>query len=122
MSDDQEIPEPEIDYLAHPYGVEAVGPFIRDEYDLTVDGYQVPYIQASKLETGDYQWTLRLDRRYAIDCTDLEMRKWLWFIADAMAVAAGYSSHGRHCKPLNPFKHRMIGITSVETEGDKEQP
>jgi hypothetical protein len=32
-----------------------------------------------------------------------ELNYWAWFLANAMAVAGGYTSHGQSSRPLNPF-------------------
>src|SRR5690349_7700986 len=103
----------EFDYTAHPYGVKAIGPFV-EEHRLTVLDYRVPYISA--IPQSDGSWSLCLDERFVIDCSDDEMRKWIPFVADAMAVAAGYSCHGENSGPINPFKNRLVGLTGIETE------
>ncbi len=105
-------------YDKHPYGVEALGPG-QSDYKLVIEGYEVPYLRAHELKEGDEQWALVLDERALIFCTDMEMRKWVRFIADAMAVAAGYTSFGVHCQPRNPFTRGVMQITSVQHEGDE---
>lgn len=91
---------------------EWVGPF-PEEIRLVVDGYQVPHIAARKNGDG---WTLVLDGRYAIDVTEDEVERWLWWVANAMAVAAGYTSFGEHSAPLNPFRRQLIGLSRGEIE------
>lgn len=83
-----------------------IGPFLT-EFKLAVDGYLVPYITACKTDGGenDGQLHLTVDGRFGVTCADeAEAQKWVWFIANAMAVTAGYSCHGEYCQPSNPFK------------------
>jgi hypothetical protein len=75
------------------YGVKFIGPF-QPEYKITVDGYRVPYLTA--LSSGD-NVLLCLDERYILEVNKEEASKWLPFLANAMAVAAGYSCHGENC-------------------------
>lgn len=89
-----------------------IGPFERKAWAITVDGYRVPHIEA--LNVADGQLGLLLDGRYMVQCTEEEARRFLWFIANAMAVAAGYSAHGRHCTQLNPFQVRMGELPAEE--------
>jgi hypothetical protein len=109
--------EPEIDCLAHPYGVQMIGPVYRDPYDVVSGGYSVPHLTAMPLKDKPGHWVLTLDRRFSIECEDLEMRKWVWFVANAMALGAGYPCHGAKEK-FNPFRVRVshIGPGDIEPE------
>lgn len=97
------------------YGVEFHGPFHDPIYRLTVNDYEVPYLTAS-MDLDSDRLILILDRRFMIEANREEAERWLGFLADAMAIAAGFSSHGEHSGPVNPFHHRVVAITSVETE------
>jgi hypothetical protein len=75
---------------------------------LLVDGYPVPYIEVHKVDepgfTGDAfgKAMLTLDNRYATQAVRWdEFWRWAWFLANAMAVAAGYSSHGPNATRVN---------------------
>jgi|SRR4051812_6093245 hypothetical protein len=103
----------EFDYDAFPYGVKIIGPFI-EEHRLTVLDYRVPYITAYPLNGGMVR--LVLDERFAIEGTDDEVRKWVPFLANAMAVAAGFSCHGEPSGPVNPFKTRLLGASFEREE------
>src|SRR5580693_2397514 len=87
-------------------GVEIHGPF-QPEYFVTINGYRVPYVTIHPSE--DARYSVTVDRRVGLfsSVTAEELDNWLPVLADAMAVAAGYSSHGEHCNPLNPFTTRM---------------
>jgi hypothetical protein len=90
------------------YGVQLVGPFI-EEWRVTADGFRVPNMTARPNEDGTV--TLCLDERFAIDATPEEAGKWICFVANAMAIGAGYSCFGANSvKRPNPFKVGMIGL------------
>jgi hypothetical protein len=108
-----------------PTKVEFIGPFgTGTRHYVTIDGFRVPYIAAHREIGGadDGLMSLLLDDRFGFNATEDECRHWLPFLANAMAIAAGYSSFGAHAGRDNPFRHRLIGITSVEsaeaTEGE----
>jgi hypothetical protein len=88
---------------------EYVGPFKKEYYAITVDGYEVPYVEGRKDSNG--QWSLLLDGRFSIDVTEDELNRWMWILANGMAVAAGYTCHGEGSKPCNRFTRQLIGIS-----------
>lgn len=93
------------------YGVEFIGPFLP-ETKVVVDGCKVPYL--SVIDHGD-SVDLICDNRLGMQTVPKEeAQKWLSFIANCMAVAAGYSCHGLNSvrKP-NPFK---MQISEIEIE------
>lgn len=103
------------DGLAHPYGVEFLGP-LEPTYQPLVNGRRVPYLTLRPVQNDpDGEWALSLDNRFVIVGSDLEVRKWVRFIADAMAVAAGYPCFGTD-KRSNPFNVRVFGLSSGEVE------
>jgi hypothetical protein len=92
--------------------VEYIGPFEKVFFKLSVGGYKVPFIEGRKNKDGS--WTLVLDERFAIDTTENEIANWIGFIANAMAIAAGYSSFGGGGVPHNRFKTKIIGLSVDE--------
>jgi hypothetical protein len=94
--------------------VEYTGPFALPEYRLTVGGYKVPYIMGKKNKDGT--WFLSLDGRFGIDTTEEEISKWIWFVANAMAIAAGYSCFGPNSIHRNIFRTEMIGLSADDFE------
>lgn len=87
---------------------------------LTVDGYQVPRIQVNtvKNEHDDIlTYSLLLDRRFFLgDIPPALFNQVAWFVANAMAVGAGYPCHGEHCGGLmNEYRVKKIGLL----RGDK---
>ena len=82
---------------------------------LAIDGYMIPFIKARQNE--DKSWTLLLDDRFAVDITDEnELNKWIWWIADAMAISAGWTAFGKDGKRSNPFQTRIFGLSEINGE------
>lgn len=96
------------------YGVEIHGPFLPQHF-VTLGGYRVPYITATPV--GDDLVDIVLDNRFSLPAPILkeEFERWIYLLANAMAIAAGYSCHGDNCQPTNPFQRRM-GQLIVEPE------
>lgn len=95
---------------------EIVGPF--SHHDLVVNGWRVPYLEATPMNGGKID--LILDRRYGIEITVEEAERILPFIADCIAVASGYTAHpGRdgltEPRPSVPFA-RMHSIDLAHGE------
>lgn len=93
---------------------EIVGPFTAPEYSyVRIDGYRVPYIKIVK-GTGptDGKLEVHLDDRFVYIFDDPgETDIMLHLVANAMAVAAGYSCFGENSvKDPNPFKVRMAQL------------
>jgi hypothetical protein len=84
----------------------SVPPPLLPSSPLLVGGYLVPHISITTIKGGaeDGMYQVHLDNRFQITCTHDELNKWGWFIANAMAVAAGYTSFGPNCQLNNPFK------------------
>jgi hypothetical protein len=85
-----------------------------EELRLAVDGIRLPYIEAWRQDWQDKPGvdpldaiTLLLDGRMSITVTEKELGRWLWFLANAMAVAGGRTCHGAHSYLRNP--HGMSG-------------
>lgn len=95
--------------------MEIIGPF--DDYRVTLNGYRVPYLRAVRVN-GTI--SLELDERIGCDIPDDERTMPIIdFIANAMAVAAGYTCFGENSQLSNEFKRRLIGINlSRVDEGD----
>lgn len=72
------------------YGVTFLGPFV-EEHRVIVEGHLIPHLTAHPSSDGQAV-TLILDRRFIIDGPADEVAKWAHFVANAMAVAAGYSN------------------------------
>lgn len=95
---------------------EIIGPFASPEYHVAViDGYLVPHIKlVPKTGADDGKTEIHLDERfiYIVDTSDLDV--FLHLMANAMAIAAGYSCFGENSvKDPNPFKVRMTGISGA---------
>jgi hypothetical protein len=71
--------------------VQYVGPF--EEWEVVVDGWTVPYLTSRPLSGGSV--SLSIDKRYRLRLDRVEAERIVPFIADAIAVALGYSGHPR---------------------------
>lgn len=82
--------------------------------EITVDGFAVPHIRAVELQCeNEGLFNLVVDGRFSITVEKEDLEKWLWFIANAMAVAAGYSGHGENSCVPNPYKVRVLEIGNI---------
>lgn len=53
------------------------------------------------MRQGQRIFDLQLDNRYGCTVTEGELERSAWFWANAMAVSAGYTGHGRTSRPIN---------------------
>jgi len=91
-----------------------VGPF--QSYRVIVDGRRVPFLEALPVNGGKV--SLLLDGRYALDISVADADAFIPWVADAIAVAMGYTCHPRAGKePLRagPFPPSH-SIDWMETE------
>lgn len=71
--------------------------------NLIVDDWPIPYIRASRgRDWPEGAVSLTLDHRYGMDTTEEELARWAPFLANAMAVSAGRTSHGANSFIRNP--------------------
>ena len=70
---------------------EIVGPF--SSHWVVVDGRQVPFLEATPANGGKIHLTL--DQRYSLDISVADAETFIPWIADAIAVAMGYTCHRR---------------------------
>ncbi len=84
-----------------------------------VDGYDLPYIEAHVFE-GENEGliSLILDNRFGLDTNPEECERWLPFLANAMAVAAGRTSHGEHSNIRNPHGESLAGYPTERILGE----
>ena len=83
-----------------------------------VDGYSLPYIEAHKFE-GENEGliSLILDNRFGLHTNAEEIERWLPFLAHAMAVAAGRTSHGEHSNIRNAPGEALAGYPTERIIG-----
>lgn len=103
---------------------EIIGPFIP-EHLVSINGYKVPYITVTPTQDGRID--LYVDCRFGLDApvSIEEFNRWIGIIANAMAVAAGYSSHGENCQPINKYKVKLTSLGKIAPilniiDGDKD--
>jgi hypothetical protein len=94
--------------------VSFVGPF--EHHDVVVHGHQVPHLRATPLDGG--QVHLNLDRRFGLTLTSEEAERILPFLADAIAVASGYTSHPRAGRDAPRARHPFPAVTPLHLAGD----
>lgn len=101
---------------------EIEGPF-WPRHKIIVGGFHVPYLSITppmneKNEPApleDDRIFLSLDERIGIYTTRDELMRWAPFIADCMAVAAGYPCHSATEK-MNPHAHKMSALGDIAPE------
>lgn len=96
------------------------GPFTQHE--VVVDGWAVPLLHAQPTGANDENVMLVLDNRLAITVSVEEAERFVPFLADAIAVALGYTSHPSEdaepplVKQPQPRPVRTRGIEALTTE------
>jgi hypothetical protein len=102
----------------HGFRVSFPGPF--SHHEVVVDGWSVPHLYAHPCGDHDASVMLVLDRRLAITVTVEEAERFVPFLADAIAIALGYTAHPRADETPNwrpqPRPMRMQGIGAMTTE------
>ncbi len=101
-----------------PYGVELVGPNTCGRYRIVVQGYRVPYMVAYRRSDTDTDWSILLDERFEFDLNDDELRRCMSLVANAMAIAAGYTAFGENAHPRNPFSTRVMFLTDIPDDAE----
>ncbi len=93
------------------------GPF--SHHEVVVDGWTVPLIHAHPTGENDESVMLVIDGRLAITVSVEEAERFVPFLADAVAVALGYTSHPNKdaeqplVKQPQPRPVRMHGIADI---------
>jgi Transposase DDE domain len=102
-----------------PFRVSFPGPFTRHE--VVVDGWSVPHLHAHPTGDHDESVMLVIDNRLAMTVSVEEAERFVPFLADAVAVALGYTAHPRGDEEQpnrlpQPRPVRMHGIGAVESD------
>lgn len=82
MSDNPGSPTARLEYLP-----------ARSVREVTIDGYEVPGIEAREVNHGT-ETNIFLDRRFGITIPSEHAQQVIWLLANALAIGAGYSCHG----------------------------
>ena len=95
--------------------VDFIGPF--EHHDVVVNGCSVPFLTATPLNGGRVHLTL--DGRFGLDLTVAQAEDIVPYIADAIAIASGYTAHPHptECpdpRPRQPFAR----MSSLMDSGD----
>ena len=78
------------------------GPF--SQHDVVVDGWKVPLLHAHPGGEHDEKVMLVMDNRLALTVSVEEAERFVPFLADAIAVALGYTSHPNEDAEHEPVK------------------
>jgi hypothetical protein len=87
--------------------VDFIGPI--ESHLVSVDGWEVPLLDATPLQGGRVM--LNLDRRFGLELDLAEAERIVPFIAQAIAVASGFSSHpsgDRGARRIAPHEARRL--------------
>lgn len=79
----------------------AVLPPFDEGQHATIDGYLVARIRVSEhFESG--RWSLTLDDRFGVVADNIEeLDRWLWLVANAIAIGEGLSCHGKNSRKMS---------------------
>jgi hypothetical protein len=95
--------------------ISLVGPFSEEYHRATIAGYEIPNLKFLRRSgANDGLATVLLDNRFAIDVPEDQLDPWLWIVANAMAISAGFSCHGENStKDWNPYRRKLIGLEQI---------
>ena len=102
MDNDADLPESRVEFQ---------GPY--EHHEVVVEGRVVPFLRADPLDGGHIDLTL--DRRFGLVLTVAEAERFIPFLAHAIAVGLGYTSHPsaeREPNPHHPFP-RLTGLHGI---------
>lgn len=85
--------------------------------EISINGVVVPKVEVYRVDTN--KWTLVLDRRFVIDTTKAEMDNWVWIVAYAYAIGAGYTHFGPNAKKAKPWGGQLIGV-EINPDGNDD--
>ncbi len=85
------------------------GPY--DEHRVTVDSWTVPFVTASPMNGG--RVNLSLDQRYGLVLTVAELDRFMPFLADAIAIALGYTCHPRSGWKAPKQRYEMARLNTL---------
>jgi hypothetical protein len=85
----------------------------RSIYEVAIDGYAVPYLEARESKDGT-ACHVALDDRFGAIIPATCAQEVLWLLANALAIGAGYSCHGENSCVHNRYKVR---VTEIESRG-----
>jgi hypothetical protein len=92
--------------------VEFIGPFV-EKWKVAVEGFEIKKLSAIVMQNGNI--LLSLDNRFMVEGTPEEMEKWLWIVANALAIGEGYPWYGAQNKDV-PFAPKIIGLSEAPNE------
>jgi hypothetical protein len=99
------------------------GPF--EHHDVVVNGWSVPFLEAHM--QGEDRVLLVLDRRLGGEFSVAEAERIIPFVADAVAVALGYTCHPREAVETPPIlpharPRRLTQLVAASAEHGPDEP
>lgn len=85
---------------------------------LIVDGYAVPHITLIQANENEFTICIGSVASKLVHRDDIE--EWGWFLANAMAVAAGYTSHGKDSRKANPYNVQSMNVDGTSSNDDEQ--
>lgn len=99
--------------------VDFIGPTVASHV-VAVDGYRVPYLTANPTNATRTEWELVLDGRFSLTVKHDDIEPVVWFIANAIAVGAGYNKHGDGSEKRNLFATKVGFMDAIPDDGDSQ--
>lgn len=87
-----------------------IGPDAGGRYRFALHGFKVPRVEGRIVPGSETLWKIVLDGRFSIEARQEELASWLWLVANAMAIGAGFSCFGENSQPANPYGTRIAEI------------
>jgi hypothetical protein len=84
-----------------------IGPF--EEWRVVIEGREIPKLQARKFESRPGTVSFLLDHRFGLDVPEELAYQVAWYVANAMAIGAGYAYLGADEK-FKPFAVKLNAI------------
>jgi hypothetical protein len=88
------------------------GPF--EHHDVVVEGHEVPFLRATPIDGGRIDLTL--DRRFGLILSADEAERFIPFLADAIAIASGYTAHPTADRDGPMERHPFPRVHTVLTD------
>lgn len=90
---------------------------------VVVGGYLLPHVKARKgRASGEPRVSLIVNGSFGLDVSLDEAERWLWWVGNAMAIAAGYTCLGDNCQRINPYARRALVINDLGGQDKTQGP
>jgi hypothetical protein len=94
-------------------------------YPLLYEGQPLPYLKARPLPEQEGWWDILVDDRLHFPVAEATLSHTCWLLANAMAIAAGYSYFGKgstkNAESANLYRGQLLGISTVTVAQDESE-